>query len=240
MATTRQVKFLNSVHHALGTPYVWGGSAPGGFDCSGLVYWAARAAGIKGVPRTSEEQYKVGKPVSMSNLLPGDLVFAYPEAGGPGHVVVYIGHGRVIAAPHTGTDVQIENLSDFKGLIVGARRILANPQGGVYKAGQFVGGGGSMPGDAANGGARQGAGQGQAPQFHAPVITPLQFGNPAQSAQQTLQSVLKPQTALNGQPSPLQSAQPLAQLQALKPVAQPFGDQLGALHDNLLKLGAQP
>jgi hypothetical protein len=62
--------------------------------------------------------------------------------------VIYLGHGKVVAAPHTGTNVQVENLSDFQGRIVGARRILANPQGHVYRASAF-GAGGSMPGDAA-------------------------------------------------------------------------------------------
>src|SRR6185437_7004130 len=80
--------FLALARRALGTPYVWGGHAPGGFDCSGLVYWSARAAGIKGMPRTSEQQWGFVNRISESQLRPGDLVFEqWPgDQAAPGHV----------------------------------------------------------------------------------------------------------------------------------------------------------
>ena len=104
---------------ALGTPYVWGGSAPGGFDCSGLVMWAYAQVGVS-LPHSSYAQWGYGVPVSVDQLEPGDLVFF----DGLGHVGIYIGSGQFIEAPHTGAFVQISNLADRMGDFVGARRIL--------------------------------------------------------------------------------------------------------------------
>jgi cell wall-associated NlpC family hydrolase len=103
----------------LGTPYVWGGSAPGGFDCSGLVMWAYAQVGVS-LPHSSYAQWGYGVPVSPDQLEPGDLVFF----DGLGHVGIYIGGGQFIEAPHTGAFVQISNLADRMGDFVGARRIL--------------------------------------------------------------------------------------------------------------------
>jgi cell wall-associated NlpC family hydrolase len=103
----------------IGTPYVWGGAAPGGFDCSGLVMWAYAQVGVS-LPHSSYAQYNYGVPVSYDQLEPGDLVFF----DGLGHVGMYIGGGQFIEAPHTGAFVQISNLADRLGSYVGARRIL--------------------------------------------------------------------------------------------------------------------
>lgn len=86
----------------LGTPYVWGGEAPSGFDCSGLMQFIFAHIGIH-LPRTAAEQMQVGHSVSPSAVRPGDLIFY--EGGG--HVALYIGGGRVIHAPHTGDVVRI-------------------------------------------------------------------------------------------------------------------------------------
>ena len=109
----------------LGTPYVWGGEIPKkGFDCSGLIQWAYEQIGVH-LPRTTYDQVKVGKPVGLHDLKPGDLVFLEPGSNGPGHVVMYAGNGRVIVAPHTGTDVQYQRLSVALGDgFVAARRVL--------------------------------------------------------------------------------------------------------------------
>jgi cell wall-associated NlpC family hydrolase len=115
-------KYTGAVGYAmqeLGTPYVWGGAAPGGFDCSGLVMWAYAQVGVA-LPHSSYAQWGYGVPVSVDQLQPGDLVFF----NGLGHVGMYIGGGQFIEAPHTGAFVQISNLADRMGDYVGARRIL--------------------------------------------------------------------------------------------------------------------
>ncbi len=90
----------------LGVPYRWGGSDPAtGLDCSGLVQWAYRRAGVE-LPRTTAEQINAGVTVAVSDLRPGDLIFT---RGGPagsvrdgGHVAIYAGGGMEIVAPYTG------------------------------------------------------------------------------------------------------------------------------------------
>jgi cell wall-associated NlpC family hydrolase len=86
----------------VGTPYVWGGSKPGGFDCSGLLYYAWGREGVS-IPRTTYGQIKAGRAVSTSALRPGDAVFYH----GGSHVAMYIGGGRMLESPHTGAKVRI-------------------------------------------------------------------------------------------------------------------------------------
>jgi cell wall-associated NlpC family hydrolase len=105
----------------VGTPYVWGGAAPGGFDCSGLVMWAYAQVGVS-LPHSTYAQYAMGVPVSRDQLEPGDLVFF----DGVGHVGIYIGGGEFVHAPHTGDVVRVSSLSEswYAAMYVGARRIL--------------------------------------------------------------------------------------------------------------------
>lgn len=104
----------------MGVKYTWGGTnAKTGFDCSGLLYHVWGSLGVK-IPRTSEEQWAKGTPVDLAHLKPGDAIFTEMRSDGPGHVGMYIGNGKIIAAPHTGTVVQVQNLSDWK--VAGARR----------------------------------------------------------------------------------------------------------------------
>lgn len=94
----------------VGKPYQWGGTGPGAFDCSGLCYAAYASVGVT-IPRTSEAQYEQLPHVPMSSLLPGDLIFYNPGedgiAGEPGHVVMAIGNGNMVEAPHTGATVHV-------------------------------------------------------------------------------------------------------------------------------------
>jgi cell wall-associated NlpC family hydrolase len=101
----------------LGTPYVWAGAAPGGFDCSGLVMYSFAQVGVS-LPHSSYAMWNYGVPVSIDQLQPGDIVFF----DGLGHVGLYIGGGQYINAPYTGVDVRIDNLAGSS--FVGARRIL--------------------------------------------------------------------------------------------------------------------
>ena len=110
---------MNFAVGQLGTPYVWGGAAPGGFDCSGLVTWAFAQAGRSGLPHYTGSLWTSGTRISsQADLAPGDLVFFH----GLGHMGIYIGNDQFIHAPHTGDVVKISTLSSF-GDYVGAVRI---------------------------------------------------------------------------------------------------------------------
>lgn len=96
----------------LGKPYVWGATGPNGFDCSGLVFAAYKAAGLA-LPRFSASGYgKTGQAVSEKDARPGDVVY-YDEPGSVDHVGVYIGGGKMIDAPHTGANVEVDDIHSF-------------------------------------------------------------------------------------------------------------------------------
>ncbi len=106
----------------VGVPYRWGGASPAaGFDCSGLVYWAYGRLGIE-LPHSSYALYDQGRRVARSRMKAGDLLFF----SGLGHVGIYIGRGRMVHAPHSGTRVQVVSLSrsSYGARIVGVRRVV--------------------------------------------------------------------------------------------------------------------
>lgn len=95
----------------IGVPYVYGGTSPSGFDCSGLIYYAAKEAGIS-LPRTSQAQSTLGSYVSVSDLKAGDLVF-WGGVGSAYHVGIYIGGGQYLHAPAPGQNVTIQSMVYF-------------------------------------------------------------------------------------------------------------------------------
>jgi len=114
---------VKTARRYLGVSYLWAGMSRYGIDCSGLTYVAFRAAGVT-LPRDAADQAKIGTPVSWRHLRTGDLVFFGTGARtNIHHVGIYVGHGLVLHAPHTGARVRITPLavwSDFWG----ARRVI--------------------------------------------------------------------------------------------------------------------
>jgi peptidoglycan DL-endopeptidase CwlO len=89
--------------------YVWGGDGPTVFDCSGLVQWSMRQAGIV-MPRVADEQAQTGPLVPLSELEPGDLLFYHTDPTAPeyiSHVAIYLGNGLMVQAPEPGMDVEV-------------------------------------------------------------------------------------------------------------------------------------
>lgn len=127
-------KVLKAAQEQLGKPYVWGAAGPNAFDCSGLVQFSFAAAGIK-MPRTAADQWFTGSHPTLDKLQPGDLLFWASDATDAStihHVTIYLGKGYMIAAPHTGSFVQIQKL--YAGDFFGATHV--EPQVAAIAAGQ--------------------------------------------------------------------------------------------------------
>ena len=115
----------------IGTPYVWGGGnldgpTGGGFDCSGLVLYAAYQAsdGRLRLPHFSGAQIHAGRGIAWNDKQPGDLIFfSYPGAGGPHHVAIYVGGDRILHAPHSGDHVRYGTIGEFDGQTMTIRRL---------------------------------------------------------------------------------------------------------------------
>lgn len=100
-------KALQYAYAQLGKPYIYGGTGPKGYDCSGLTMMSWRAAGVS-LPRVVPDQYAATRHVAKSDLQPGDLVYF----DGMGHEGMYVGGGKFIHAPRTGEVVKIDSLSN--------------------------------------------------------------------------------------------------------------------------------
>jgi cell wall-associated NlpC family hydrolase len=121
--TPRPHTGLAIAREMIGTPYRYGGASPGGFDCSGLVYYSYRKAGIT-VPRTSSDQFRQSDRVKLSGLRPGDLVFFRISRNKPSHVGIYAGGNQFIHAPSGGKRVSYASIVDpyWRSRVMGAGR----------------------------------------------------------------------------------------------------------------------
>jgi cell wall-associated NlpC family hydrolase len=122
-STARAVVMAAS--QVLGTPYVWGAESPtDGFDCSGLVWWSYRQAGVD-VARTTDDLVRMGAPVAEGMpLRPGDLIFTRggQQVHDLGHVAIYVGGGVEIVAPRSGKSVTVQKVDMDR--VQAVRRIL--------------------------------------------------------------------------------------------------------------------
>jgi cell wall-associated NlpC family hydrolase len=108
----------------VGKPYRYGGSSPSGFDCSGLVQYSYRQAGIA-LPRSTDEQRSASRLVKLGDLRRGDLLFFNQEGKKYGHLGIYIGDGRFVHAPSSGKSVRSDRLDSpyWKKHLSEARRL---------------------------------------------------------------------------------------------------------------------
>jgi peptidoglycan DL-endopeptidase CwlO len=121
LTPTETVAFLKAAESRLGLPYVWGGSGPEVFDCSGLVQWSLAQAGVV-MPRVAADQALTGPRVAVSQLQPGDLLFYHTDPTAPGyisHVAIYLGDNVMLQAPEPGEDVEAVP-ADFGAEFAGA------------------------------------------------------------------------------------------------------------------------
>lgn len=106
------VDLVAEVTSHLGDDYVWGGAAPGAFDCSGLVQYSYRKGMGVSLPRVAQDQYSVGEDVASDDLHMGDLLFFSDNEGGIGHVAMYLGEGCYIEAPQAGDVVKVTSFEE--------------------------------------------------------------------------------------------------------------------------------
>lgn len=116
-SSSRGLAALAFARAQIGKPYVYGGTGPEGYDCSGLTGAAWRSAGVS-LPRTSQQQFGAGRAVSINELVPGDLVFYY---SGISHVAIYAGGGQIVHASRPGKPIGYDPLQSMP--IAGARRV---------------------------------------------------------------------------------------------------------------------
>ncbi|MGH3068274.1 MAG: C40 family peptidase [Streptosporangiaceae bacterium] len=122
LSTAELVAMLKAAASRVGYPYVWGGSGPTTFDCSGLVQWSFARAGVI-MPRVAADQARTGPAIPFSQAQAGDLLFYRTDPTAPdyiSHVAIYLGKGLMIQAPEPGENVQIVPValgSEFAGAV---------------------------------------------------------------------------------------------------------------------------
>ncbi|MEU0488809.1 C40 family peptidase [Nocardiopsis sp. NPDC006139] len=110
---------IDFAYSKIGVPYLWGGTGPNGYDCSGLTQASWAAAGVS-IPRTTYSQWELPNAVAWEDLQPGDILFFFPDLG---HNGLYVGNGMMVHAPSSGKTVSEVRLADYwAAQFVGARR----------------------------------------------------------------------------------------------------------------------
>ncbi|WP_306369317.1 C40 family peptidase [Nocardiopsis sp. CC223A] len=113
---------LDFARAQIGKPYVWGGTGPDGYDCSGLVQAAWAQAGVS-LPRTTYDQVNAGTRISRDQVQPGDLLFFYSESA-PSHVGIYSGNGKMIHGSNPSKPLEEVSLAAYwDGVFTGAVRV---------------------------------------------------------------------------------------------------------------------
>jgi cell wall-associated NlpC family hydrolase len=131
-ARKRASAAVHTGEHYLGVPYVWGGSTPSGFDCSGFVQFVYRKHGVP-LPRTSRQMAHAGErlPLAIDGLRAGDLMLFRGRTGAISHVALYAGNNRILHSSSSGHGVGFDNLYSrrgdyFRSHLVAARRVSGN------------------------------------------------------------------------------------------------------------------
>lgn len=116
---------IDSATAMIGQPYRFGGAAPGGFDCSGLVFYAAANAGLR-MPRTAAEQLQFGVPVGRAQLQAGDLLFMHLSSKEL-HVAIALDPQLFVHAPSSGGRVRVDSLlaQPYAKGFIAARRVVS-------------------------------------------------------------------------------------------------------------------
>ncbi len=121
---TKADQIIATAKNYIGVPYLWGGTTPNGFDCSGFTQYVFKKHGIT-LLRTSKQQYTMGVAVSRSNLKKGDLVFFNTSGSGVSHLGIYLGNNQFIhASSSKGVTISSLTSSYWVNTYIGARRIL--------------------------------------------------------------------------------------------------------------------
>ncbi len=122
--SAKRQSVLNYAAQFLGVPYVYGGSTPSGFDCSGFTSYVFKNT-VGSIPRVAQAQFDATTRVSKDNLLPGDLVFFGSSTSSISHVGIYVGNNQFIHAPNTGSVVKYDSITgSYATRYQGAGRVI--------------------------------------------------------------------------------------------------------------------